>query len=211
MKPLQRYRGLIFDCDGVLFDSHPANLAYYNTVLEQLGEAPVTADDRERAQLCHTACSRDVFKVLLGDARVAEALELAGALDYRQFLPYLQPFDGMLETLPRLARQLPLALATNRTDSVHVLLEHFGIRHCFRTVVTSSDVVRPKPSPEMLQLASRRLELPVSDLLFVGDAPSDRQAAGEAGCAFVAFGDGLADVARIAGWEELAGWLPAGG
>jgi len=203
----RRYRGLVFDCDGVLFDSRPANLAYYNTVLGQLGEAPVAAEDRERAQLCHTACSRDVFQVLLGDARVAEALEIAGALDYRQFLPFLHPFEGMLDTLPRLARRYPLALATNRTDSVHVLLDHFGIRGCFRAVVTSSDVVRPKPAPEMLEVASRRLELPAESLLFVGDAPSDRQAAGEAGCDFVAFGDGLDGVPNVTGWGELVGWL----
>lgn len=201
------YLGLVFDCDGVLFDSHPANLAYYNTVLGELGEPLISADDRQRAQLCHTACSRDVFRVLLAEAQVEAALEIAGALDYRQFLPFLEPHEGMLEVLPQLAQHYPLALATNRTASVNVLLEHFEISHCFKAVVTSSDVSRPKPHPDMLHLAARRLGYPERDLVFIGDAPSDMQAAGAAGCDFVAFGDQLDDVPRVSCWSELTGWV----
>jgi len=202
------YQGLVFDCDGVLFDSHPANLAYYNTVLGELGASLVAADDQARAQLCHTACSRDVFKELLGDAQVETALEIAGSLDYREFLPFLQPHEGMLDILPQLARHYPLALATNRTATVTVLLEHFGIRSYFKAVVTSSDVLMPKPHPDMLHLAAQRLGYLEKDLVFVGDALSDMQAAGAAGCDFVAFGSHLDVAPRVSCWSEFSAWLP---
>ncbi|MDH3454714.1 MAG: hypothetical protein OEL80_06150, partial [Desulfuromonadales bacterium] len=58
-------RGIIFDCDGVLFESRDANLAYYNTVLQRLGESPVEESDHVRAHLCHTAASPQVFVQLL--------------------------------------------------------------------------------------------------------------------------------------------------
>lgn len=202
-------KGIIFDCDGVLFDSHPANLAYYNTVLKQLGAPMVTPDNHQHAQLCHTACSRDVFKVLLGEERVEEALGLAGLLDYRQFIDYLEPFEGMLEILPQLAGHYPLALATNRTSSVSLLLDHFSIRDCFQSVVTSSDVEQPKPSPQMLHLAARQLGFRESQLLFVGDAVSDQQAAESAGCRFVAFGKGLDVNNPLSHWSDFRDWMPA--
>ena len=59
-------RGIIYDCDGVLFESRAANLAYYNAVLRQFGEPAVATDDSVKAQLCHTAASPEVFAVLLG-------------------------------------------------------------------------------------------------------------------------------------------------
>mgnify|MGYP001293437468 CR=1 FL=1 len=203
-------KGLIFDCDGVLFDSHPANLAYYNTVLKQLGAPLVTPENHRHAQLCHTACSRDVFRGLLEEEQIEEALGIAGSLDYRQFIAYLKPFEGMLEVLPQLAAHYPLALATNRTSSVSLLLDHFSIRECFQSVVTSSDVALPKPSPQMLHLAAKELGYPESRLLFVGDAPSDRQAADSAGCRFVAFGESLKACSQVSGWSEFKGWLPSG-
>jgi len=203
------FKGIIFDCDGVLFDSHPANLAYYNTVLGKLGAPLVTPDNHQQAQLCHTACSRDVFTCLLGEEWVDEALTIAGSLDYRQFIDYLEPFEGMLEMLPQLASRYPLALATNRTASVSLLLEHFSIRNCFQCIVTSSDVEKPKPSPQMLHLAARQLGLQENYLLFVGDAVSDQQAAVSAGCRFVAFGTGLDDCSRFSNWSEFSCWLPA--
>jgi HAD superfamily hydrolase (TIGR01549 family) len=202
------YKGVVFDCDGVLFDSHPANLAYYNSVLSELGEALITPADTQHAQLCHTACSRDVFKVLLGDERVPEALEMAAARDYRDFLPYLEPYGDMLEVLPKLAEHYPLGLATNRTNSVYVLLEHFGVRDCFHTVVTSSDVENPKPSPDMLHLAADQMGIHEGDMVFVGDAVSDHIAAQKAGLDFIAFGDGIDHVPKVSGWEEFKGWLP---
>ncbi|NIQ97111.1 MAG: HAD family hydrolase, partial [Desulfuromonadales bacterium] len=44
-------KGVIFDCDGVLFESRQANLAYYNDILAFFGEEPISEADRERADL----------------------------------------------------------------------------------------------------------------------------------------------------------------
>jgi len=181
------FRGIIFDCDGVLFSSHEANLAYYNRVLEQMGERPVWAADEERAHLCHTAASPEVFRQLLGEDRMSEALALAAEVDYRQFLHHMHPEPEMVETLHQLSARMPLAVATNRGTSMPGILRHFDLASYFTEVVTSRDVPRPKPAPDMLQLAAKRLGLAVDSLLFVGDSDLDRQAAAAAGVAFVAY------------------------
>ena len=180
-------RGIVYDCDGVLFESRKANLAYYNTVLSHFGEAPVEESDKERAHLCHTAASTQVFRSLLGEERVAEALGLAETLDYRQFIPFMEPEPGMREALAILSASFPLAVATNRGYSMPSILEHFGLSEFFSTVVTSRDVPRPKPAPDMLHEAARRLQCNETELLLIGDSELDQVAASSAGMSFAVY------------------------
>lgn len=196
-------RGIVFDCDGVLFESRKANLAYYNTVLNHFGESPVEESDHVRAHLCHTAASIHVFPQLLGEERAPKALALAAELDYRQFIPFMEPEPGMQEALSQLAGTYPLAVATNRGYSMPEILEHFGLSTFFQTVVTSKDVEHPKPAPDMLLEAARRLKCSTNELLFVGDSELDQAAARAAGMPFAVYrGDLQADV-RIEHHGEL--------
>jgi HAD superfamily hydrolase (TIGR01509 family) len=196
-------RGIIYDCDGVLFESRQANLAYYNTVFGHLGVPPVAADDRQRAQICHTAASPQVFAALLGPGLIEEALAFAATLDYRRFIPLMTPEPGMTETLAILSARLPLAVATNRGTSMIEILRHFGLSDYFHTVVTSRDVPRPKPHPDMLLLAASRLGLAVSEVLFIGDSELDREAARQAGIRFVGYKGEAGGEVEIDGHRQL--------
>lgn len=180
-------RGVIFDCDGVLFESHRANLAFYNAVLDYFGEAPVRPEETARAHLCHTAASPRVLETLLGNERAAAGLAYAASLDYRQFIPFMTPEPGLQPSLAQLAKTLPLAVATNRGRSVRAVLKHFALEDFFSVVVTSKDVAAPKPSPDMLLLALQQLKLAPEEVLFVGDSELDQAAARAAGIRFVAY------------------------
>ena len=202
---LKKSDGVIFDCDGVLFESRKANLAYYNTVLNYFGESLVEESDHARAHLCHTAASTHVFAQLLGEKRAPKALSFAAELDYHQFIPFMEPEPGMKEALSQLAGSYPLAVATNRGYSMPSILEHFGLSGYFQTVVTSRDVERPKPAPDMLHEAARRLQYATHELLFVGDSELDQAAALSAGMPFAIYrGDLQADV-RLEHYDELVG------
>jgi HAD superfamily hydrolase (TIGR01509 family) len=181
-------RGIIYDCDGVLFESRQANLAYYNAVLSHFGEPPVAPEEQERAHLCHTAASPKVFEALLGQDRLAEALAFARTFDYCRFIPFMEPEPGMVEALSALSARMPLAVATNRGTSMPEILEHFDLGRFFQAVVTCRDVERPKPHPDMLFMAAGRLGLRESELLFIGDSELDREAAWSAGIRFAAYG-----------------------
>lgn len=181
-------KGIVYDCDGVLFESRAANLAYYNTVLNHFGEPSVLPGDREKAHLCHTAASPKVFEALLGKERLAEALAFARTFDYGRFIPCMEPEPGMVEALTALSARMPLAVATNRGTSMPEILTHFDLHRFFQAVVTCRDVERPKPHPDMLFMAARRLGLRESELLFIGDSELDREAARAAGVLFAAYG-----------------------
>ncbi len=196
-------RGLVYDCDGVLFESRRANLAYYNTILQVFGRQPVNEERPELARLCHTADSATVLRHLLGPELAPRALEMAARLDYRQFIGFMRPEPEMTETLRRLARRFPLAVATNRGGSMPAILRHFDLETCFSTVVTSRDVSCPKPAPDMLLLVAERLGLAPGSLVFVGDSELDRQAAAAAGMPFIAYGGEVTGDWTVSSHREL--------
>ncbi len=188
---MSRLEGIIFDCDGVLFESRAANLAYYNRILEKFSYPIVEPDQKEQAHLCHTASTPNVLAKLVAPGDLQPALEYAATLDYREFIPDLTPEPHLEYVLGQLSARFPLAIATNRGTSVEAILSHFGISDFFNVIVTCRDVAKPKPAPDMLLLASQRLGLAPQSCLFIGDSELDLQAATGAQVRFVGYG-GLA-------------------
>jgi len=115
----------------------------------------------------------------------------------------MQPEPGMSAALAGLSRHFPLAVATNRGSSMHEILAHFGLSGYFRAVVTSRDVPRPKPYPDMLLEAGRQLALDPAQLLFVGDSSLDRAAAQAAGARFAAYRNDLQADLRVDSHDQL--------
>ncbi len=87
-----------------------------------------------------------------------------------------------IEALYRL--NLPLGVVSNNQhETVEYILDHYGWRDQFRTVYgrqpTLEDVQRKKPEPYYLQQALS--DLGADHALYVGDSPTDLQAARRAG------------------------------
>ncbi|MDY0190369.1 MAG: HAD family hydrolase [Desulfuromonas sp.] len=184
---MKNIKAVVFDCDGVMFDSQLANLAYYNSIITQFGLEPVTDEQPENITLCHTAASPQVFNGLLGPLLGAAAMSYSRQVDYSEFIPQLQIEAGLVDLLTSLAPTFALAVATNRGSSMGKILEHFSLADFFPTVITYLDVERPKPSPDMLLAVAQRLQLKPQQLVFIGDSDLDRQAACEADCSFVSY------------------------
>jgi len=200
-------QGILFDCDGVLFESREANIAFYNSILENFGEPAIAPDDRDKVHLCHTASSPQVFEKLLGEERAVEAQSYASTVNFRKFIPRMKPETGIYDTLGLLSKRMVLGVATNRGNSMQEILKHFGMGQYFSTVVTSRDVARPKPHPDMLLLAAERLNLAPESLVFVGDSELDETAAVTAGIRFVGFGCGAPGEMAVASHRELLVWI----
>ncbi|MDB4470657.1 HAD family hydrolase [Deltaproteobacteria bacterium] len=205
---MSRIEGIIFDCDGVLFESKNANLAYYNRIMEKFSYPLVTAEQKERAHLCHTASSADVLAILVELDDLQPTLDYAATLDYREFIPHMQPEPYLSQVLKQLSCEYPLAVATNRGASVEPILAHFGFEDYFRAVVTSRDVERPKPAPDMLLLASERLGFAPQNCLFVGDSELDQQAAAGANVRFIGYGGLESGEVSVQSHLQLLEYLP---
>ena len=192
------YKAVIYDCDGVIFDSLEANFAFYSKVLDHFGKPLLDRNDSQTMNLLHTYASKDVLARLFeGDPRIQQALEFAGSIDYRELLPYMHMEDGFRETLAALQGRMRLAICTNRSTSMEMLLEHFGLAGYFACVMTASRVKNPKPHPEPLLKILEYFAIEPGEALFVGDSELDRLASESAGVPFVAYKTGMSCMARI--------------
>jgi phosphoglycolate phosphatase len=180
-------RLVIFDCDGVLFDSEPANLAFYREVLRRAG-APPMPESAEAAY--HSLASAQLFEQLFADdpELLARVKEVARATDYAPFFPLMQPKPLLRETLAKLRERHATAMATNRGQTTQGVVEHFAMSDLFDLAVGVLDVARPKPHPDMLVKCLEHFGISPDDAVYVGDQPSDHEAAVAAAMHFIGMG-----------------------
>jgi HAD superfamily hydrolase (TIGR01509 family) len=178
---------LVFDCDGVLFNSMQANIAYYNAILQHFNHPLIESADDDRVEICHIGSSPQVFAALFGEDQVEAAEQVAQRIDYADFFPELIPEPYLYECLEELAGYLPLAVATNRRGSMRDIVTHFKLERYFSHLVTSCDVPRPKPYPDMLHRVADLGGCDAKELVYVGDSEYDRLAAQQAGAEFIAY------------------------
>jgi phosphoglycolate phosphatase len=186
MAPLPPIQAVIFDCDGVMFDTVAANKAYYNQILQQFGRPPMTP---AQFAYCHMHTGDNALAHLFGD----DAPQLQAAQDYRRQMGYgrfihLMEIEPHLLPLVRALRpRIKTAIATNRADTMEEVMQVHGLVDEFDLVVTSRDVVNPKPAPDVLVKVLAHFALTPAEALYVGDSSVDEQAAAAVGIPLVAY------------------------
>ena len=145
---MQKITVVIFDCDGVMFDSRPSNIAFYNHLLDRFGLPPMTEDETD---VVHMATAEESIRhVFEGSPYLEEALEYRLKMDYAPFIRAMRMEPGLKTLLQRLKTGFGLAVATNRSNTISDVLSWHGLSTYFDIVVSSLDVRRPKPDPESL-------------------------------------------------------------
>ncbi len=178
---------VVFDCDGVLFDSMRANAAYYNHLAAKFGREKLTPDE-ERYVHVHTVFE-SVDYVFRHKPEVIEAvLDYRTGLTYVPFIKLLDPEPGVYECLDELsAAGYRLAILTNRSDTIGPVLETHKMTHYFSRVVSCLDVVNPKPDPEGMFKILDAEGIKPGQVVYIGDSPSDATTAANAGVHFIAY------------------------
>jgi 2-phosphoglycolate phosphatase len=176
------FAAVIFDFDGTLADSYDAIAASVNHVRGRHGMPPMTVDEVKRFVgrgpdylLTHTVPGGD----LAADLACYRGHHPSVLIEGTRLLPGAAE---VIHTLHHGGKRLGLCSNKPRLFS-QKLLDHFGIADCFSVVLGVEDVARPKPAPDMLLAAVRRLGLPTNQLLYVGDMTVDIETARAAGVA----------------------------
>jgi HAD superfamily hydrolase (TIGR01509 family) len=180
-------RCVIYDCDGVLFDSLEANTRLYNDLCIRMGRAPLREDEK---YYVHTRTVFEAIRFIFKGEEGLEkrALESIKEMDLRNYIVYLRMEPHLLQALNLLrAKGILRAINTNRTTSMPHIMERFGLWPFFDMVVTALDVTNPKPHPESVQKILRTLSLEREEAVFIGDSEVDQQAAKAAGIRFIAY------------------------
>lgn len=179
---------VIYDCDGVLFDSIEANRTLYNHIATSMGRGSMS---EEELQYCHMNTVRSSIHCLFKDNPEGEAKALDfldREIDFKDYVPYLRMEPHLLPTLTALReRGLLTAICTNRTTSMPHLMERFALQPYFDMVVTALDVTRSKPDPESVNKILESLKVQAAETLYVGDSEVDLKTAQASGVVFVAY------------------------
>jgi HAD superfamily hydrolase (TIGR01509 family) len=176
---------VIFDCDGVMFDSRQANINFYNHILTHFGLPPMTAEDIE---FVHMNTVVESLNHIFGDSPyLAEAQEYRLQLDYIPFIKDMVMEPGLKEVLDFLKPDFGLAVATNRSSTIGKVLELNGLSHYFDIVVSSLDVKNPKPHPEPVFKILDFFGIEPRECLYVGDSEVDFQVCLAAGVPLIAY------------------------
>jgi HAD superfamily hydrolase (TIGR01509 family) len=178
---------VVFDLDGVLLDSEQL----WDETREQLA--------KERGGRWHDRAQRDMMGMssrewsrymheTIGlpespediNREVVERLAAA----YREQLPVI---PGAREAVERLAARWPLGLASSSNrELIDLALELLGVRHLFKTTVSSEEVARGKPAPDVYLEAARRLGVDPAHAAAIEDSHNGILAAKAAGMRVIA-------------------------
>ena len=182
---MNSFSAVIFDCDGVMFDSRQSNINFYNHLLSHFG-LPLLRD--EQVAYIHMATAEESVRyVFAGTPYLKQALAYRLQMDYTPFIEHMVPEPGLRELLALLKPKCGLAVATNRSNTIGKVLESNGLTGYFDIVVSSLDVERPKPHPESLFKILDFFSIRAIQALYVGDSQVDYETAKAASVPFVAY------------------------
>ncbi|MGD0539734.1 MAG: HAD-IA family hydrolase [Verrucomicrobiota bacterium] len=158
MDPIPAHiEGLIFDCDGTLADSMPLHWRAWRLVAARHGfNFP-----EDRFYALGGVPSRDIARVLsaeqgleLDHLAIAREKEMA----YLPLIQQVEPINVIVGIVRDNHGRRPMAVASGGSHRViEQVLDHLGIRALFSAVVTSEDVTRQKPAPDIFLEAARRI------------------------------------------------------
>ena len=174
-----------FDCDGVLFDSRNANIAFYNAILARFGRP---AMDPLSVDYVHSHTFRESLEYLFrGDDTLTEVLDYCRTLSYQPFIPMMVEAPHLRDFLAFLRPRFLTAVATNRTTTTHPVLRYHGLENLFDLVVSALDVTHPKPHPESFWRILEHFRLKPEEAIYIGDSKVDEEFAVNAGVPLVAY------------------------
>jgi HAD superfamily hydrolase (TIGR01509 family) len=178
---------VIFDLDGVLVDSEQL----WNGVKEELvretggrwhDEAPHTMMGMSSPEW--SAYLRDDLGVPLEAGEINRQVVQRMEDGYRRSLPLLPGADTAVRAL---AARWPLALASSANrELIDLVLELAGFGDAFRVTVSSEEVERGKPAPDVYLAAARGLGVEPTECVAIEDSSSGLQAAAAAGMTVIA-------------------------
>jgi len=164
-------RAVIFDLDGVLIDSEQVWDTAREQLTKELGGRWHAGAQRDMMGMSSLEWSRYMHEDLgieLPPQEISDEVVRRLQRLYRERLPLL---PGAREAVERLAARWPLAVASSSNRPlIELVLGLAGIADRFRVTVSSEEVPRGKPAPDVYLEAARRLGVDAGDCAAIEDS-----------------------------------------
>ncbi|MDO5144982.1 MAG: beta-phosphoglucomutase [bacterium] len=193
-----KYKGIIFDLDGVICSTDEYHYLAWKALADRLG----IPFDRTINNRLRGVSRMESLEIILEKAEQSytDAEKLAFAEEkntlYRQLLANMSPADltdevrNTLHTLRGAGLKLAIGSSSKNTPFI---LERIGLSGFFDAVADGNMITYSKPHPEVFLKAADLIGLAPSDCLVVEDAHAGVEAAVAGGFACAAIGDAKDD------------------
>jgi len=176
------FRGLIFDFDGVIVDSHPVHARAWKKFLDSVGR---TVSEEELQFVLDGRKRDDILRHFMGELDADQIVEYGRRKEqiFRDEAAHVRTIDGLRSFLEDLEfEQLALAIASSGSRSrIHFLLDMLDLKKLFRVVITGDEVEQGKPHPAVFLRAAQQLGVDPCESMAFEDAVSGVRAARSAG------------------------------
>ena len=166
-------KNIIFDFDGVIINSHDVQVKALTGAFKEIcGNGMPPYDDFFKL-------SGDSLKNIFVQLRLPlEMIPIYQKIS-RENIDMIKIHEGMIELLQKLNEigcHCALCTGKDRSRTIEIL-EHFAIKHLFKIIVCSDDVLNPKPHPESLFVIMNKLSALPKNTVMIGDGINDILAA----------------------------------
>lgn len=157
---MNEIKGIVFDCDGTLADTMPLHWRAWQVITRRHN----LHFPQDRFYSLGGVPTRDILAMLSREQGI-EIDPLAVAKEkeeaYLAHLHEVAPIHCVVDIAREYHGRIPMAVASGGTRNIiEMVLRHLGIRELFDAVVTSEDVTRQKPAPDIFLEAARRIDVP---------------------------------------------------
>ena len=199
---MKKVKGIIFDMDGLLFDTESI-YCEANLVVADKYDIPFTKETYARfIGISDEEVWAELHKMFAdhGEETVQKFIDESWGMAHDRFKTGevdLKP--GVHELLAYLEeKEIPRVLASSNVRPViEILLEHAGIRDKFSDIISAEDVKFAKPDPEIFVIAAERLGMSGADCLVLEDSKNGILAAEGAGVPVVMVPDIVPPTAEL--------------
>ena len=179
---------VVFDLDGVLVDSEQVWASTREQLVRERNGTWLQEANRAMMGMSSLEWSRymhDDLKLDMTPQEISREVVVRLEQKYRERLPLL---PGAREAVESLAAKWPLAVASSANrELIDLVLELADLHRHFAATVSSEEVARGKPAPDVYLEAARRLGVPADRCVAIEDSASGLRAAAAAGMSVIAY------------------------
>jgi HAD superfamily hydrolase (TIGR01509 family) len=176
-------RAFIFDLDGVVIDSEAARLKTYQILFENEFGVCIEFSYGELIGRSEKQNLKYLINKYNLNGNVSELAFRRSGLLFDAVRNEIQLIPVIIKILKH-ARDIKMltALATNsKREYVELVIQKFEIKECFDIIISSENVKKPKPAPDLFIAAAKALMVKSKECLVFEDSPSGVSAARYAG------------------------------
>lgn len=183
-----KFRGAIFDMDGVVVDNHRF---HFKAWMEFSKTHKFELDEKIYREKFNGKTNADLFKMIFDNPSAEDMKKYADekeGLYQRLYFPEMRAHTGLIDFLDWLHQhKIKVALGTSAPPlNVDFVLDHLKLRHYFEVIVDGTHVDKGKPDPQVYRLCAMKLGLESKDCVVFEDSLAGLESGERAGSAIIA-------------------------